>query len=111
MWRAHVVIDLVGTPAGVRKGGVLDQVLQEVEIECLPKDLPAESKVDVSALEINESIRVGQLAVADGVKIHTSEDETVATVKAVKVEEAAPAEDAAAAESADTVAAAATETK
>ena len=60
--RAHVVIELVGTPAGVRNGGVLDQVLHEVDIECLPKDLPSEIKVDVSALEINESIRVGQLA-------------------------------------------------
>ena len=109
--RAHVVIELVGTPAGLRNGGVLDQVLHEVDIECLPKDLPSEIKVDVSALEINESIRVGQLAVGEGVKIHTPEDETVATVKAVKVEEAAPAEDAAAAESADTAAAAAPETK
>lgn len=91
--RANVLIELVGTPVGVRNGGVLDQVLHEVEVECLPKDLPSVIEVDVTALDINEGIRVGQIKVADGVKIHTPEDETVATVKAVKEEAPAAAEE------------------
>ena len=75
--RTHVGIELVGNPVGVRNGGVLEQVLHEIDV-----------------------------VVADGVKIHTPEDETVATVKAVKVEEAAPAD----AEAADATAASATDT-
>lgn len=104
--RTHVGIELVGNPVGVRNGGVLEQVLHEIDVECLPKDLPSIIQVDVSALDINDAVRVVQIVVADGVKIHTPEDETVATVKAVKVEEAAPAD----AEAADATAASATDT-
>ena len=92
--RTHVGIELVGNPIGVRNGGVLDQVLHEVDVECLTKDLPSIIQVDVAALDINDAVRVAQIVVPEGVKIHTPEDETVATVKAVKVEEAAPAADA-----------------
>ena len=104
--RTHVGIELVGNPVGVRNGGVLEQVLHEIDVECLPKDLPSIIQVDVSALDINDAVRVAQIVVADGVKIHTPEDETVATVKAVKVEEAAPAD----AEATDATAASATDT-
>ena len=104
--RTHVGIELVGNPVGVRNGGVLEQVLHEIDVECLPKDLPSIIQVDVSALDINDAVRVAQIVVADGVKIHTPEDETVATVKAVKVEEAAPAD----AEATDAMAASATDT-
>lgn len=104
--RTHVGIELVGNPVGVRNGGVLEQVLHEIDVECLPKDLPSIIQVDVSALDINDAVRVAQIVVADGVKIHTPEDETVATVKAVKIEEAAPAD----AEAADATAASATDT-
>ena len=104
--RTHVGIELVGNPVGVRNGGVLEQVLHEIDVECLPKDLPSIIQVDVSALDINDAVRVAQIVVADGVKIHTPEDETIATVKAVKVEEAAPAD----AEAADATAASATDT-
>lgn len=104
--RTHVGIELVGNPVGVRNGGVLEQVLHEIDVECLPKDLPSIIQVDVSALDINDAVRVAQIVVADGVKIHTPEDETIATVKAVKVEEAAPAD----AEATDATAASATDT-
>lgn len=104
--RTPVGIELVGNPVGVRNGGVLEQVLHEIDVECLPKDLPSIIQVDVSALDINDAVRVAQIVVADGVKIHTPEDETVATVKAVKVEEAAPAD----AEATDATAASATDT-
>ena len=104
--RTHVGIELVGNPVGVRNGGVLEQVLHDIDVECLPKDLPSIIQVDVSALDINDAVRVAQIVVADGVKIHTPEDETVATVKAVKVEEAAPAD----AEATDATAASATDT-
>ena len=88
--RTHVRVELEGTPVGCRQGGVLDQVIHELEIECLPKDLPEVIKADVSALEINEAFRVEQLQIPAGIKIHEDADATIATVRVVKEE--APAE-------------------
>ena len=94
--RTHVRVELEGTPQGCREGGVLDQVILELEIECLPKDLPEVIKADVSALQINDTLRVNMLSVPETIRILTPADETIASVKAVKEE--APATDAAAAD-------------
>ena len=95
--RTHVRVELEGNPVGVRAGGVLDQVIHELEIECLPKDLPEVIKVDVSALDINEGLRVDQIQIPAGVKVHEDAEATIATVRTVKEEAApAPADDAAA---------------
>lgn len=96
--RTHVRIELLGNPVGTKTGGVLDQVTHEVEIECLPKDLPEVLTADVSALDINDSIRVADLVLPEGVKVLTAEDAAVATVKAVKEEAAAADESAEATE-------------
>src|SRR5580698_2258002 len=57
--RVSVPIQLIGVPLGVKtQGGVLEHVLREVEIECLPSDIPGHLDVDVSALEINSAIHV-----------------------------------------------------
>ena len=106
--RTHVRIELTGTPAGVREGGVLDQVIHEVEIECLPKDLPEVLTLDVSALGMNESLKLADIKLAEGVKINDVLDATVVTVKPVKVEVEAPA---ATADDAATTTEASTETK
>ena len=109
--RTHVLVELTGTPAGVREGGVLDQVIHEVEIECLPKDLPEVLTLDVSVLAMNESLKVSDIKVAEGIKIHADADATVATVKPVKVEVEAPAADADATADAAAATDAGTETK
>ena len=96
--RTHVRVELEGTPQGCREGGVLDQVILELEIECLPKDLPEVIKADVSALQINDTLRVNMLSVPETIRILTPADETIASVKAVKEE--APATDAAATDAA-----------
>ena len=88
--RTHVRVELDGNPAGCRAGGVLDQVIHEIEIECLPKDLPELFVADVSGLDINEAFRVDMLQVPAGIKVHEDPEATIASVKAVK-EEAAPA--------------------
>ena len=97
--RTHVRVELEGNPVGCRQGGVLDQVIHELEIECLPKDLPEVIKADVSALDINEALRVEQLTVPAGIRIHEDPEATIATVRVVKEE--APAADESA-ESAET---------
>jgi large subunit ribosomal protein L25 len=84
--RTAVPIVIVGNPVGCRMGGILDAILHEIEVECLPKDLPSEIKVDVSGLELNTHISVSDIVVGEGVEILTSVKEVVAIVKALKEE-------------------------
>jgi large subunit ribosomal protein L25 len=93
----EVPVQLEGTPFGVKnEGGLLEQVLREVEIECLPGDIPAHITFDVSGLKINDAIRVSDLPHGGKFKFITDEDATVAHVVVIK-EEAAPTADAVAA--------------
>jgi len=88
--RVSVPIVLVGIPVGVKaQGGVLEHVLREVEIECLPGDIPSHLDVDVTGLEMNASIHVSDLPHSGSIKFLGAEDATVAHVAAVKVEEVA----------------------
>jgi large subunit ribosomal protein L25 len=92
--RVKVPILLEGTPVGVKmQGGILDQVLREVEIECLPGDIPSHIDVNVTGLGLNSSIRVADLPRGGKVKFITEENATVAHVVAIK-EEVAPVVDA-----------------
>ncbi len=94
--RARVPILSVGEPEGVRTGGgVLEQVLRELEVECLPKDLPDRLMVDVSNLQIGSNIHVNQVQVPEGVTVVSHADVSVFTLLApVKEEEVAPAAEA-----------------
>ncbi len=88
--RTHVPIHLEGNPAGAKFGGVLDQVTHELEVECLPKDLPESIVVDVTGLNLNESIHVEMITVPEGVKLIHAEGLTIASVKGVKEVVSAP---------------------
>ena len=93
--RVSVPIVLVGIPVGVKsQGGLLEHVLREVEIECLPGNIPSHLDVDVTALELNGAIRVSDLPHSGTLKFLGAEDATVAHVVALKAEEE-PAEAAA----------------
>lgn len=85
--RVEVPIKLVGIAIGVKtQGGILDQVLREVEIECLPGDIPSHIDVDVSALEFGHVLRVSDLPHAGKLKFLTDENNTVAHVVSIKEE-------------------------
>jgi large subunit ribosomal protein L25 len=95
--RVEVPIQLVGVPVGVKtQGGILDQTLREVEIECLPVDIPSNIALDVSELAFGMVLRVSNLPHAGKLKFLTSEDTPVAHITSVK-EEAAPTPEAEAA--------------
>lgn len=94
--RAHVSIHLIGSPIGVREGGVLESPVHEVEVECLPKDLPGKIELDVSGLGANHSIHVRDISLPN-VKILNSGDQVVALVKFAKAEAAPAVEETAAA--------------
>jgi large subunit ribosomal protein L25 len=95
--QVSVPIVLKGEAPGVKQqGGILEQILREVEIECLPADIPSHIDVDVSQLMFGQVVRVSELPHNDKVKFLTDEGQSVAHVVAVKeVVEAAPAEAAA----------------
>jgi len=85
--RVRVRIKLLGIPAGVKtEGGVLDQVLREVEVECLPADIPGHIDVDVSELGLHHVIRVSGLPHSDKIKYVTAEDATIAHVVTIREE-------------------------
>jgi len=96
--RLEVPIHVAGECPGVKaEGGILDIVLREVEIECLPGDIPAAIDVDVSNLHMHGAIRVSELPKSDKIVYLSDADQTVVHVVAVK-EEVVATPDAAAAE-------------
>ncbi|HEY3706819.1 MAG TPA: 50S ribosomal protein L25 [Terracidiphilus sp.] len=102
--RVSVPIRLVGVPVGVKtEGGILDQVLREVEIECLPADIPSHIDVDIAGLGLHQVLRLSELPHNDKVKFLAAEDATVAHVISIR-EEAAATVDAATVATAGTAA-------
>ncbi len=98
--RVRVGLAVKGECPAIKEGGVLEQMLWEVEIEAYPLDIPEHIDVDVSSLVAGHSIHVGNLKVSDKVRILTHGEETVATVimPGEEAEEAPAEEEAAAAE-------------
>jgi large subunit ribosomal protein L25 len=90
---AEVPLEPVGIANGVKNfGGLLEQSVRALEIECLPKDLPDKLTVDVSALDIGDSIHVRDIALPEGVRTKIQPDLTVFSVLAPTVEEEPVAE-------------------
>jgi large subunit ribosomal protein L25 len=87
-----VRVKLLGIPEGVKSGGILDQVMREVDIECLPADIPSHFNVDVSHLELHGVLRVSELPHSEKIKYLNSEDATVAHVATIREEVPTPAE-------------------
>jgi large subunit ribosomal protein L25 len=91
----QVPVRLHGTPAGVRVGGVLQHVLHDVELECAVEEIPESLDVDVSALEIGDSVHVSELAIPENVEILIDAERTVCTVAPPTVLEVPEEEEAA----------------
>jgi large subunit ribosomal protein L25 len=85
--KASVPVRLIGIPIGVKnEGGMLDLVLREVEIECLPGDIPSHIDVDVSGLALFSAVRVSDLPHSGSIKFLDAEDATVAHVVSIRAE-------------------------
>jgi large subunit ribosomal protein L25 len=85
--KISVPVKLVGIPSGVKnEGGILDQVMREVEIECLPAEIPSYIAVDVSGLGIHGAIRVSDLPHSGSIRFLSAEDATVAHVISIRAE-------------------------
>lgn len=86
-----VPVVIIKEPIGVKLGGILEHHMREVEIECLPTQIPEKIEVDAGALEIGDVMHVSDLVPPAGIEITSDPGELVLLVSAPKVEEA-PAE-------------------
>jgi len=91
--KLKVPIHVTGQPKGVKvQGGIFEFVLRELEVECLPDDIPEHVTVDVTELLIGHHLRVSDLTVGPRVKVLTDPTRVVAHVVALRAEEEKPAE-------------------
>ena len=85
--RSSIPFKIVGESNGVKEGGILDRILRELEIECLPMDIPDGIEVDVTELDIGDNLTVSQISVPANVTIVTDPEQTILAVAAPRVEE------------------------
>jgi len=88
--KASVPIEVRGEAPGVKEGGILQHRLREIEVECLPTEIPEFIPVDVSGLSIGDSLHVKDLRVTGDLKILVDGEESVISVVPPTVEEVAP---------------------
>jgi large subunit ribosomal protein L25 len=87
---ATVPLHLHGEPVGVKEGGVLTQVTNELNVEALPMEVPEHLEADVSALGIGDSLRLSALTAPEGVTLLDDLDETVLATVAAPTREVEP---------------------
>jgi large subunit ribosomal protein L25 len=82
-----IALELVGEAEGVKAGGILDHVMHSIAVECLPGDLVESFEVDVSKLEIGQSLQVSDLSLGSKYKILVDEESILAGVSGPQAEE------------------------
>jgi large subunit ribosomal protein L25 len=92
----EIPLEFVGIPNGVRQdGGILEQVIHEVPVRCLPDQIPESITIDVTHLELHDSLHISDLKVAEGVEILMDSERTICVVqvpRAIEEPTAAPTE-------------------
>jgi large subunit ribosomal protein L25 len=88
--QSSVTVQLVGEPAGVKEGGVLSQVQREINVEALPMEIPEHIDLDVSGMNIGDTLRLADLAPIDGVTYLDNPDETVLATVGLPAREIEP---------------------
>ena len=91
--KINALVEEVGTAIGTKMGGILTRLLREVRIECLPANIPQSIKIDVSNLEVGQTLHVGDLEVPEGVAVLNSPEDTLFAVNLPEAEKAKEAEE------------------
>ncbi len=91
--KVQVPVRVIGEAPGVKEGGVLDVVHHEIEVECLPTQIPERIDVEITSLKIGSAIHMKELIIPKGVSFTLPEDEVIIAVHAPKAEEVAPVEE------------------
>jgi large subunit ribosomal protein L25 len=88
-----VPVHLEGVPAGVRlEGGVLEQIVHELPVRCIPSKIPESFVLDVTDLELNDTLHVSDILLEEGVEIRVSPEQTICSVAVPRIEEVAEPE-------------------
>ncbi len=80
--KKRMKVHFLGTPSGVREGGHLVNHVPQIEIQCLPKDLPVRIETDISGLSVGATLRVKDLALGEGVQVLTDAETPLLSVAA-----------------------------
>lgn len=88
----NIPINFIGIPKGVKSGGSMQKMLQDLHISCLPVAIPESIPLNVEKLDIGEHVRVKELVLASGLEVTNDPEDIVVTVVAAKVEAAAAGE-------------------
>jgi large subunit ribosomal protein L25 len=94
----EIPVQLVGSPIGVKEGGIIQHVMHKLEVECFPKNIPEHITVDISGLKLGDSIHVGDLRIEEVEFLDPKESMIVQVTHPKIKEEAAPAAEAGAEE-------------
>ncbi len=84
---ATIQIRLTGKPEGVKFGGILRQILRKIEVKSLPSDIPPHLELDVSKLQIGDSLHVEDLNISENIQVHSDPDSPVVTILSPTVQE------------------------
>jgi len=90
---AKIPVVTTGMAKGVELGGILQIIRRELEVECLPLEVPESIEIDISDLDIGDSIHVGKIHLEGGIEFLEEDDYTVVTVVSPKMEEEEPEEE------------------
>ena len=91
--QVDIAVELKGEPEGVKSGGLLDHITHTISIECLPKDMITSVEVDISNLEIGNTLSVSDIKLPSQIKILSDENLLIVSVNAPKVNDSVDAED------------------
>jgi large subunit ribosomal protein L25 len=83
----EIPVALTGESEGVQKGGILQHMLREVTVSCLPTNLPDSIEIDISGMDIGQQVTVGDIEAPEGVKVISEPESVIALVVAPQVEE------------------------
>ncbi len=92
--KVQVPLELKGTPKGVHEGGILDQLLKDLEVECLVTEIPAAIRANVGHLEVGGALHVRDLEIPEGVTPVSDPNDVVCTIKMLAEEPVEAAEEA-----------------
>lgn len=84
--RTNVPVQLFGTAEGAKEGGILEHLMHEIEVVCLPQDIPEKIEIDIAPLEIGSSIHVSDIEPPEGVRFLASPEQVITQVTALREE-------------------------
>jgi large subunit ribosomal protein L25 len=78
--RTEIPVKIVGTSKGIKKGGILEEFVRDIEIECFPKNIPGSITIDITELDIGDSLHIRDLTVSEEVKVIANPEQVVLTI-------------------------------